>query len=309
LVAVALAVLVGFWVRRGPDSPQASMMSSVATGFAGASAPAFTVVSAYRGLSDFVAATKADPSADREVLYRRLAIEPFRDDCRADVGTFEIARYSEHPDTLAVRLERLRRADVEAMARSALQRSHELLPSPAMSVCINLVHPTPATRYMHGVAGAAIGGSRIMLLIDAAEEYPWSRIAHFVVAHEYHHEVATSQFGSTSLDGASIMMYEGRADAFASRAYPRSRGPWTVPLDSAEQVAFFGMVTPFLASRDTRSFYRRFMFGRQEGVPYWAGYRAGFAIVEDFLRRHPDLSVSEWTALPPEVIIANHRSN
>jgi uncharacterized protein YjaZ len=45
------------------------------------------------------------------------------------------------------------------------------------------------------------------------------------------------------------------------------------------------------------------MFGGAENVPKWAGYTIGYQIVQSFLKGHPDLSVSQWTAIPAEEIV------
>jgi len=45
------------------------------------------------------------------------------------------------------------------------------------------------------------------------------------------------------------------------------------------------------------------MFGGTEGVPHWAGYTIGFQIVQSFLKGHPELNVSQWTAIPANELL------
>lgn len=205
------------------------------------------VVPAYEGLRGYLAAVRKDFSADRAQLHRRHASEPYERDCRADVVNFEIARSSEEPVALAARLGRLEAVPLADIVLPALARADALLPTPGMTVCVNLVHPTLVTFYMHGgVAAAAIGGNRIMLRVDPSDSLDWRRYIPYMVAQEYHHEVARSRFGDAGTDGTSILMREGRADAFASRVIPDVRGPWTTPLDEKEMAAFLELVRPHL---------------------------------------------------------------
>jgi len=174
-------------------------------------------------------------------------------------------------------------------------------------VCIYAVDPerTFVRDYMGGVMGMTVGSGKIWIQI-----YPesiWRDWIPYTVAHEYHHSVWTNRYLSQSFDLVDYLMFEGRADSFAHMVYPDVVAPWTEALTAEQEAAQWQAMQPYLGTLSGMT-QRKFMFGGTD-VPRWAGYTIGFHIVQDYLKKHPSVSVDKWTALDAHDLLAESGYN
>jgi len=95
---------------------------------------------------------------------------------------------------------------------------------------------------------------------------------------------------------ADYLVFEGRADSFARLIDPQHRAPWTNALTPQQERVAWRTIERNLQST-APSLLQGLMFGGAQGLRPWAGYTIGFHIVQAFLKGHPDLGVSQWTAI------------
>lgn len=271
-----------------------------------AQAPAaqVTVISMYEGMAAYVEAAAADPNADLQALWTEKVIDPYWKDCT------EGARYLDYApplrdaitDLAALRagVAALRAASVDAAVRTAAEKAAAMVSGPPTTVCIATVDPSwTYLQMMHGVGGFTPGPGKVWLTI--LPEGDWQEWIAYGVAHEYHHSAWMA--GSREVeDLADYLVFEGRADSFARLVAPGLEAPWTSALTPQEEREAWRALEGQLGSTDAEV-PRSMTFGGVDGMPRWAGYRIGFRVVQAYLAAHPDVSVSEWTALPATELI------
>lgn len=260
----------------------------------------FTIISAYEGMAAYVEAAQATPDANLSALFRQYVVDPYWEDCASGGEYVMLAQDAvavpiKDLDYLAGAVSTLRESDVEQIVKEALQEAATVLSGPNTTVCIYVVDPerTFVRDYMGGVMGMTVGSGKIWIQI-----YPegnWRDWVPYTVAHEYHHSVWTNRNLSQSFDLVDYLIFEGRADSFARVVYPDVAAPWTEALTAEQEAVQWQAMQPHL---DTMSgmMQRKFMFGGTD-VPRWTGYTIGFHIVQDYLGKHPSVSVKEWTAM------------
>ena len=291
-----------------PDTPPVGAEASVTPtateppGTTPTPSQTFTIVSAYEGMADFIKAAQDDPDADLYSLHRQKAIDPYEAMCRSEKASyyFKVAPFDLDPKVLADEVERLRDSGVEEVVEEALYRASALLPGPDITVCIYPADPASPFTRQRGVGGYAVDSRRIVLIINPVGD--WLYLVPFTVAHEYHHAVwMACCFTGWGNSGVFNLVFEGRADSFAHLVYPYAT-PWTNVLTPEEELIQWQAIQPYLR-RTNYNFRRHVMIGDGEDVPLWTGYAIGFHIVQAYLRAHPEVSIEEWTAMDPEVIL------
>jgi uncharacterized protein YjaZ len=101
---------------------------------------------------------------------------------------------------------------------------------------------------------------------------------------------------------ADFLVLEGRGDSFARMVDPQRLGPWATALTTKQEKAAWRTIRRHLGATSVQQM-QGLMFGGAEGVPRWGGYTVGFAIVQSYLKAHPDLDANEWTAIEAAEIV------
>jgi hypothetical protein len=106
------------------------------------------------------------------------------------------------------------------------------------------------------------------------------------VAHELHHSARILDgpgYGDTLLDA---IVTEGAAEAFARETYPDAPPiPWVRELSDDDRETVWREARDELDFPDDPDRHERWFYGK-DGLPRWAGYRLGYAIVTAYLERH-----------------------
>jgi uncharacterized protein YjaZ len=272
--------------------------------FAGVQSPEVTVVAVYEGMASYAEALAANPTADRQALWKEKVINPYWQRCAEGGEYIEYAPPLVIPmadiESLRAAVAALRASSIESVVRSAVEKAGSSLPGPATTLCILAADSSWTHLHdMHGVGGFTAGAGKIWLTILPSGD--WKDWITYTVAHEYHHSVWTGLHNQIS-DMADYLVFEGRADSFARLIDPQRRAPWTSALTREQERVAWRIVERRLRSTDPQ-LMQGLMFGGAEGVRRWAGYTIGFRIVQAFLKGHPDLSVSQWTAIPADELL------
>lgn len=125
-----------------------------------------------------------------------------------------------------------------------------------------------------------------------------------IVAHEVHHcmRYAAGQGARPTLGAA--MVGEGLADHFVVEVFGPPACPWTAAFD-AEEWTRIRAAAP-TARDDPAVNQAHWLFARGDrGLPRWAGYRLGFALVGAHLAANPGARASALAGTPPDPILAD----
>ncbi len=266
------------------------------------------VISAYRGVLDYVQAARKAPRAAWQRLWAELVLDPYWDQWAA--GEFneertrqELSRPEEDLDGLERVARGLAISRVEDVVRAAYEKISRMLPchDDPVAICILPCDPVNA-----GVVGTCVGGNT--LLTVSTEKPDWQDWIGYVLAHERHHSAWGYHYyfitHGNRRDLLISLISEGSADAFASRLYPSLKPDWLNALTPEQESAQWAAMLPLLDVPDPEyALHRRFFFGEGQ-TPASTGYTIGYHIVQAYISRHSDQSVSDWTQCPPEVILA-----
>ena len=316
-----LATLLIIGCRESQSKPLAPLLATVIPSASTTPGPVsatparsqtFTIISAYEGMDAYVEAAQTTPNANLSALYRQYVVDPYWVDCASGGEYTMLARNAvavpiKDLNYLARAVNILRESGVEQIVNEALQEASLVLPGPDTTVCIYVVDPklTFVRDYMGGVTAMTIGAGKIWIQI-----YPegiWRDWVPYAVAHEYHHSVWTDRYQDRGFDLVDYLIFEGRADSFAHAVYPEMVAPWTEALTAEQEAAQWQAMQQHLDSSSVM-IQRKFMFGGTD-VPRWTGYTIGFHIVQTYLKKHPNVSIDEWTALDAHDLLAESDYN
>lgn len=271
------------------------------------------IIAAYRGMAEYVAAVRRNPTADRTQLWQQLAVAPFWADWAAGQPMEERVRQSyakpmDELDSLERRTALLAASGVEGIVAETLQRMAALLPKTEETVvCVYALNPRNrvVSERQHGVLGQCIGDN-ILLCIDPTVP-DWLDWVPQVLAHEYHHSVWGYNWyavkGNGPADLLTAMVCDGQAEAFGYLAAPAVAPLWPEAV-TAQEAELWADMQDHLSATDMET-YVTYMFGKEEaGIPWCFGYQVGYHIVQAYLRRHPGRSVTDLLDLDARVILA-----
>ena len=200
------------------------------------------------------------------------------------------------PESLAIRLDALRRLDLNAL-RAEFQRAASSLPEYDETMTVAL-YPldSPTVREMQdGVWGVCTWGNIVLNIDPLAPDY--ARWIPYVFAHEYHHNIWSATWFNTrrgELGGEFVnaLLTDGLADSFALSLYPALRPRWLFDMsENAEKRLWREHYAGLVLRYDVD--YPKYMFGDEtSGIPWCAGYAIGFRIVQSYLRRHPGTTMA-----------------
>jgi uncharacterized protein YjaZ len=269
--------------------------------FAGQAPPDVNVLLVYEGMANYLSALDANPTANRKDLWQIHVTTPYWKPC-AEGGEFadyapSLATPPANTEALRSAINTIRASSLEKVVRSAIEKSASLLPTSSTTVCLLAADSSQRDLVdMHGISGFTAGAGKIWLSILPVGD--WKDWITYGVAHEYHHSVWTRRQAQRQPinDMTDYLVFEGRADSFARLVEPQRRAPWTEALTSRQEREAWRTIRRHL-SASSAQLLQGLMFGGTEGVPRWGGYTIGFAIVQDYLTSHSDLTVSQWTDL------------
>ena len=209
-------------------------------------------------------------------------------------------------DDPAARRERIKlMARVPSMVRTALGDARAALAGPSVIVCLGLARPNRVTRELGGVSAFAAPEGAMYVFVDPTVS-GWSRLLPFTVAHEYHHLTAFARSaGAIDPTVQGRIVFEGKADVFASQRQPGVRRPWHTDYASDDQRRCWGALHGQLsAPGNTTEFTNDYLIAWTGRAPRYCGYAAGRRLVLRYLASRPELPPAEWSTVPAATIVA-----
>ena len=172
-------------------------------------------------------------------------------------------------------------------------------------MCLGLARPNRVTRELGGVSAFAAPEGAMYVFVDPTVS-GWSRLLPFTVAHEYHHLTAFAP-GAATIDQTvqGRIVFEGKADVFASRLHPGVRRPWHTDYTPDDQRRCWRALHEQLsAPGNTTEFTNDYLIAWTGRAPRYCGYAAGRRLVLRYLASRPDLPPAEWSTVPAATIVA-----
>jgi len=259
------------------------------------------VISAYKGMNDYVKEAKASRDHDLKALWDNYVINPYWNQWAA--GQFNEQRIREvvlsepigELDKLLEAVELLSGANVEAIVEKVFYTVSEALPLPEeeQAVCI-YINPYIGEAN-HGVIGTCVGDNLLLQINPCVEE--WKDYIGWVVAHEHHHSVFGYNYfylkGNTGGGLLLGLIMDGQADLFAKSLFPHLNARWIDVLTEKQELELWNVMKEHLDSEDG-SIYERFFFGdAKTDTPPSTAYTVGYHILNAYMKAYPQISTSE----------------
>jgi uncharacterized protein YjaZ len=239
-------------------------------------------------------------SGSNELLYEPIQREILTNAEAAFV--FETIRIPYQPGTLLEKeLLELRKSDVVAVAKEALQTITSALPGPDTKIIF-----MPANPVMHDffskhdicINAITVGSGKIIVQIDPTFQQ-WREMLPRVIAHEYHHSVWMARhWKNADFSVLEYLIFEGRADAFATTLYRNIRSPWTAMINEEQEQSVWKKIKPELFVRGREKVNAVLI--SDPDIPAGSVYTIGFNIVRSFKLVNPQYTDREIIDLEPE---------
>lgn len=271
----------------------------------------FSVVPAYLNMKLFTAEVEKHP-AQINRLYNRLIYQPI---FRSFVAK---GKYPEIMKTLALPIINIaalqeeialfEKSNLPAFVFEQLKTISDSLPGPDTNIILLAMNPDIKglmnqynLGYLYvGVTAFATGIGNIIISIDPREEN-WQTILKHIIAHEYHHNVWSSRhFERKDFSVIEYLVFEGRADYFASRFFPEVNARWLRHQSPQKEKEVWYILKNNL---QLRSFDLDKIFYSDWKLPYGVAYATGFSIVSRFIKNNPQVNLLELTDLNPQEIL------
>lgn len=150
------------------------------------------------------------------------------------------------------------------------------------------------------ISGITLGSGKIILSIDPTFQN-WTDFLPYCIAHEYHHSTWTSRnWVSADFSLIEYLVFEGRADLFASEQYNTASNPLTNFLTKDQEAEIWGLIKNEIFEKG-HDRINKVMFGSDK-IPFGSGYNIGFNIVRLFKEKKPASLTIDLIDMDPKEI-------
>lgn len=158
------------------------------------------------------------------------------------------------------------------------------------------------TEEFHGVTGFAQQNAMVLMLDpDKISD----KSIREIVAHEYHHLVymEISDYNTRTAHLLEKVVMEGKAETFTKILYPDYEVHWIEPLSNVEKHRVWSFIdeNKYSVSEEDYSVLNNGSISKE--LPSWSNYRMGYQIMQQYLKKNPDLPIEEWTVVKAVEII------
>ncbi len=265
----------------------------------------FEIITAYSLFDDYLSQQNISDltSASNNIIY-----EPIRNEIINGAEAafmFETIRIPYQPGGLLKReVELLRSSDLLDVAKKALSNITSNLPGPDTKIIFMPANPAMHdlfVKYNLCMNGVTLGSGKIIIMIDPT--FPqWEKTLPMVLAHEYHHSTWISMnWKDSDFTLLEYLIFEGRADAFASNLYKGVENPWTTMINREQEGNVWKLIKPEILMKG-HDRINKVMSGSKD-IPVGSGYAIGLHIVKLFKQNNPKYSDREIIDLKPEDIL------
>jgi uncharacterized protein YjaZ len=242
-------------------------------------------------------------SASDNIIY-----EPLRNEIIEGAEAafmFETIRIPYQPgDLLKKEVKLLRDSNLLDITKKALLNITSNLPGPNTKIIFMPANPAMHdlfVKYNLCMNGVTLGSGKIIIMIDPS--FPqWKKTLPIVLAHEYHHSTWISRnWKDSNFTLLEYLIFEGRADAFASNLYKGVENPWTTMINREQEERIWKLIKPEILMKG-HDRINKVMWGDKD-IPVGSGYTIGFNIIKLFKQYNPAYSDNEIIDLQPEDIL------
>jgi uncharacterized protein YjaZ len=270
---------------------------------------AFQIIPLYEEVLDYTNLVKENPSLNNKEEYFDKVVEPFQkiaSEKNVDIKSNYFSIFE--PTTDVQKLEEntnnlLRHQDqINGFIKKSLISSAKLLSGDNKTIFIMPFNPENSLtiQEMGGIAGWTLSKNVVILQIDPS----FTEMAlKYTVAHEYHHTIAMESNGDNAYPLLNPIIFEGKADSFATLVYPDTNVPWIEPLTDESEKIVLNEIRENIDSFDSSIFEDLLNGDPAKGIPPWSSYKMGYQITQSFLKKNPDVPIDEWTKLAANEIL------
>ncbi len=265
----------------------------------------FEIITAYSLFDDYLNQQNISDitSASNNMIYEPIRKEII--DGAEAAFMFETIRIPYQPgDLLKKEVELLRSSELLDITKKALLNITSNLPGPDTKIIFMPANPAMHNLFVKNnlcMNGVTLGKGKIIIMIDPS--FPqWKKTLPIVLAHEYHHSVWISRnWKDPDFTLLEYLIFEGRADAFASNLYKDVENPWTSMISREQEKRVWKLIELEILMKG-HDRINKVMWGDKD-IPVGSGYAIGFNIVESFKKNNPEYSDKEIIDLRPEEIL------
>ncbi|WP_163527248.1 DUF2268 domain-containing putative Zn-dependent protease [Halobacillus ihumii] len=259
------------------------------------SGQALRVFSVYEYVDQYVKkAEETEDVSERYKLWQDIVIDHIQESCLSGVYSHLVKEYVNTPPKELEKVKNdiamLRASESEEAALQALKKSAYALPGTDTTVCLL---PNGNVDY----AGVNVGEGKISVF-----SFPYfseDRLKQ-TVAHEYHHSTWTAKFSQNyEWDMLGSINFEGKAEYFSSLLYGPPYIETFSNMGSKKERNLWNRVKDSLDTTD-KNHVGSVLYGDGKEFPYNFGYIAGYHIVHEYAKNHPQATIEKWTKLSPE---------
>lgn len=262
----------------------------------------FQIIPFFDPILNYIQFIEENPFESKTEAYASTVVEPFRKEAFGESGG-DVMKPPKNIDKLKESIQMLdsKYEDLVGLIEESLEKSVDLLEvDSSTKVYLFPFNPDQLSliKDMNGVTGSAI--KELIVLEIAPEQYTHEALT-YTMAHEYHHVGYFHLNKDEQKDLINEALIEGKADSFASMIYPDYENPWTGEISENEEKNIMKWIN------EKRYTYERedvlqFSSGN-DVIPRWSDYKIGFVIMQEFIQKHPVVSVEEWTKMAPDEIL------
>ncbi|MBI9039470.1 MAG: hypothetical protein JEY97_15160 [Bacteroidales bacterium] len=297
IVYIFLFILILFSCNNNPQNEFSVIKKSINN-------QGFELITAYRLFDDYIKTSKNESTN----LYKKLIFNPLKKEFSENAEYPFILSNIENPiipnNELLKEIEILKNSDLIKIAKNALKKISLALPGPSTKILFIPANPEYRNyyeKYNIGVTAVTVGSGKIIVSIDPTFKN-WKELLPYVLAHEYHHSVWTSRnFETINFSLLEFLIFEGRADSFASSVYPDKNITWTSIINKETENRVWEIIKTDLDMRG-HTICDKVMMGTNE-IPFASGYTIGFNIVQSFKENNPEFSDIEIIDFTPNKIL------
>lgn len=206
-------------------------------------------------------------------------------------------------DYVKKEIEILKSSDLLAIIQESLTKITKELPGPDTKIIIlpasSLNRPT-LEKLKLPISGITLGSGKIILSIDPTFQN-WIDFLPYCIAHEYHHSTWTSRnWVSADFSLIEYLVFEGRADLFATEQYNSVSNPLTNFLTKNQEAEIWNSIKDEIFEKG-HDRINKVMFG-DDNIPFGTGYNIGFNIVRLLKEKNSEILTLDLIDMNPNKI-------
>ncbi|ART75431.1 hypothetical protein B4U37_04950 [Sutcliffiella horikoshii] len=268
----------------------------------------FEIIPYHQPYLDFMEELEAT-QGDREELFSAHVVKPFSKEIYGHEYSSRDDPFYVAPVNTDKMKEMIIQLDdqyeeISRFIKEGLEDSTALLTG-SEKVRIYLQPHSPDFNYleMGGVVAFAADKDVMVLQIDP-RKYTEKSIKQ-TIAHEFHHVVTmeVSDWAYRKHHLLERVIMEGKADTFGKLVYEDYDVAWIEPLNPEATERVWSFIEENKGSYEMEDLTMLHMGQPSSGFPKWSNYRIGYRIMEDFLKRNPELTLEQWTEMRADEIL------